>query len=262
MKKIIFSIMIMLLTTISVSAANPELTVFPAAGTEGGQVEVTVEISESDVVGGSFVVGYDDTVLSPVSVTRGPALNGRAGFDNLNYDRNGIKGVSINFIALHDSNKVKIPLDSGVLCTIVFDVLETEVKTSNVYIAHAVMSDKNLQAMEYSSNSGMIYLNQFVCDAVFTKDGVETNKLSDSGMALNLGVFNGTKVSETSWVYVAQYTTDGKLLAIKKIEYTLSSGDDSSETILLDVEKEAQTMKVMCWDEGNIPFGGIFQIER
>lgn len=260
MKKIIFSILIMLLTTVSASAANPELTVHPACGAEGGQVEITIEISESDVVGGSFVVRYDDTVLLPISIKRGAAIGTRPGIDNLKYDRNG-KGVYVSFIAKIE-NEESIPLDEGDLCTITFDVLTGDETVSTVYIADAVMSDKDNKAMQYTVTTGEVYLNQFVCDAVFTKDGVETNKLSDSGMELNLGIFNGTNVAENSSVYVAQYTKDGKLVAIEKIDYSLNSGNDSKESIPLSVESNAETMKVMCWDAENIPFGGIFQIGR
>ena len=261
MKKIIFSILIMLLTTVSASAANPELTILPSCGSAGGQVEVTVEISESEVVGASFVVGYDDTVLSPVSVTTGSSIGTRTVAKNLRFDRDGIKGVKLSFFAKIE-NEESIPVDEGDLCTITFDVLTGDETVSSVYIADALLSDKDKQAMQYTVNSGMIYLNQFVCDAVFTKDGVETNKLSDSGMELNLGIFNGTNMLENSSVYVAQYSKDGTLVAIEKIDYSLNSGNDSKESIPLKVESNAETMKVMCWDAENIPFGGIFQIGR
>lgn len=262
MKKIIFTIMIMLLTATGVSAAEPELKVLPACGVVNGQVEVTVTISKNDiVVGGSFVVGYDDTLLSPASITPGASIGTRPVFENLYFDRDGIKGVKLNFMAKYEDDE-KIPLDDGVLCTIIFDVLEADKTVSNVYIADAYLCDSDNQYVPSTVIPGKIYLNQFVCDAVFTKDGVETNKLSDSGMALKLDIFNGTKAVENPRAYVAQYSSHGKLISVNSVPYTLSSGNSSSQTFNLDVDKDTQNIKVMFWNEENAPYDGVFYIER
>lgn len=124
-------------TGAKIDVKNTYLVMLPE--NNGDKVSVSVKLDgDNNCSGGNFVLSYDNTALSPVSVGKGALLTGAMVTENLSYTSNSIK---VSWARIDEVT------EKGELFKIVFDITEDFSGDVKFSIDDATLYDENSKAL-------------------------------------------------------------------------------------------------------------------
>lgn len=238
MKKILFTMMIFCLFSLSVYAAETEITIPDSGGAYGEQITVDVNISDNNIAAGFMIIQYDPELLKPVSLTAGAALNNVTADSNIGFDSNAIKLIWMN---------LEIAIGSGNLAEIKFDVISDKACITSIAVEELKIRNPENKEVSAEITCGKLYLNYLGADV----QGCETGYF-DGDFDINICGVNTKSDPATICVYVAQYN-GGKLLKAESYVYSDVSGF-VKETKTVNADKKANVIKILSWNNNMKPY--------
>lgn len=248
MKKFLFSLLIFLLAHSYASAENTKLQISTGCGAIGDQIDVTLEITESSIVAGSFNIAYDSELLRPISYSRGEALGKRTMNCNLNY----ISENQESFVKANWLGDMK-PITNGKLCTVTFEVISKEKAIAEIYIDYNKFLDVEGNIINCDICNGEIYINKLFVNTSYWQNGSEISGGLTAGiLETDLEIFNGTSENKNVNMFIAKYSDSEALIGLDQFYFSLKPGESIADMKAVIIEEQVSFVKTFYWDADNL----------